>query len=445
MTRLHTHGTIARGLIAGIATAAMLTLAACGGSSGGSSDKKADLPSLSGKKIEVAAVWSGAEQKVFKTVTDAFEKETGAKVSYTSTGDDIATVLNTKLKGNAAPDVAMLPQPGLLTQFAKAGSIKPLAADTISQIESNYASIWKGLGSVDNKPYGVWIDASSKSTVWYNVPAFTSAGITPPKTWDEFLAAAKTLSDSGVPTPVALGGSDGWTLTDWFENLYIRSAGADNYDKLSKHEIPWTDPSVIKTLDLMKQLFADKTLVGSPGSALQTDFPGSVTKTFAKNPKSAIVFEGSFVAGVIGSSSKYKVGDDAKWFPFPAVGDSPASVVGGGDVAVQFNTNKATEAFMTFLATSDAAKHLVSTGSFTSANKNLPASAYPDANSAAVGKSIVDAGNNFRFDMSDLAPAGFGATVGSGEWKILQDFLKDPSNPADTAKTLEASAAKAFG
>lgn len=432
-----------KGMLSTVAVSALLITAACGG--GGSSDKKADLPSLSGEKIEVAAVWSGAEQKVFKTVIAGFEKDTGAKVTFTSTGDDIATVLNTKIKGNAAPDVAILPQPGLLTQFAKAGELKTLTGDTTKAIDDNYASIWKDLGTVDGKTYGVWVDASSKSTVWYNVPAFEQAGLQPPTTWDEFIAGAKTLSDSGVKTPVAIGGADGWTLTDWFENLYLRSAGADNYDKLAKHEIPWTDESVVTTLDLMKQLIGDKTLIGDPGSALQTDFPGSVGKAFAKNPKSAIVFEGSFVAGVIGDSSDYTVGEDAKFFPFPAVGDSPPAVVGGGDVAVQFNDNKAATAFMTYLATADAASKMVASGGFSSANKNVDAGAFPDETSAAVGKAIVDAGDNFRFDMSDLAPPAFGGTVGSGEWKILQDFLKDPSDSAGTAQKLEDAAAKAFG
>ena len=433
-----------RGIFAVLASVALLATTACGGG-GGSTDKKADLPSLSGQKLEVAAVWSGAEQQVFEKVIAGFEKETGATVAFTSTGDDIATVLNTKLKGNAAPDVAILPQPGLMTQFAKAGSIKPLAAGTISQVDANYASIWKELGSSDSKPYGVWVDASNKSTVWYNVPAFDQAGISAPKSWADFMKDAQTLSDSGVGTPVAIAGADGWTLTDWFENIYLRSAGADNYDKLSTHAIPWTDNSVVKALTTMKELIGNKTLIGDPGTALQTDFPSSVSKVFAKTPKSAIVFEGSFVAGVIGDSSDYKVGTDAKWFPFPAVDGSPDSVVGGGDVAVQFNDSKATQALMTYLAGSDAAKLMVSTGSFSSANKNLASSAYPDANSKAVGQAIVDAGNNFRFDMSDLAPAAFGGTVGSGEWKILQDFLKDPSDPTATAKSLETAAAKAFG
>ena len=32
--------------------------------------------------------------------------------------------------------------------------------------------------------------------------------------------------------PLALGALDGWTLTDWFENIYIRQAGVEAYDTL---------------------------------------------------------------------------------------------------------------------------------------------------------------------------------------------------------------------
>jgi alpha-glucoside transport system substrate-binding protein len=49
-----------------------------------------------------------------------------------------------------------------------------------------------------------------------------------------------------------------------------------------------------------------------------------------------------------------------------------------------------------------------------------------------------------RFDLSDLEPAAFGATTGQGEWKIFQDFLKNPKNINGTASALESSAAKAF-
>ena len=43
-----------------------------------------------------------------------------------------------------------------------------------------------------------------------------------------------------------------------------------------------------------------------------------------------------------------------------------------------------------------------------------------------------------------MRPANFGGTVGQGEFKIFQDFLKSPSNASGIAKSLEVAAAKAY-
>ena len=84
-------------------------------------------------------------------------------------------------------------------------------------------------------------------------------------------------------------------------------------------------------------------------------------------------------------------------------------------------------------------------GGFLSPNKDIPESSYPDDVTQDLAKRIVDAGDNVRFDMSDLAPAAFGGTKGAGEWKDLQDFLADPKNVDGIMQRLEANAAKAYG
>ncbi len=47
--------------------------------------------------------------------------------------------------------------------------------------------------------------------------------------------------------------------------------------------------------------------------------------------------------------------------------------------------------------------------------------------------------------MSDLAPPAFGGTVGQGEWKVLQDFLKNPNDVKGAQQALQKAAAKAYG
>jgi spermidine/putrescine-binding protein len=431
-----------------VAVAASLLLAAagCGGDDGGSSSGGGGGgggQTLKGQTVEVAAVWTGQEQQKFQKVLDAFSKKTGATVKYSPTGDNQSTFLGSKVSGGAPPDVAFLAQQGVLVQFAQKKWIKPLPAEAQQALQQNYAKIWQELGTVDGKPYGVYFKAANKSTVWYRTQAFTDAGIAqPPAKWADFVRDVGTISDSGT-TPLAVAGGDGWTLTDWFENVYASQAGVEKYDQLSKHEIPWTDPTVKNALKTLAQVWKPNYIAGGTSSALQTDMPTSVSQTFGDPPKAAMVYEGDFVPGVITDQTKAKVGTDAKFFPFPAVGAQPP-VVGGGDAGVMMKDTPGARALLAFIASTDGAKEWAQQGGFTSPNKSLDLSVYPDETQRAIAKSVIDAGNNFRFDMSDLAPAAFGGTKGEGEWKDLQDFLQNPADVDGAAKKLEADAAKAF-
>ncbi|MEV4972305.1 ABC transporter substrate-binding protein [Streptomyces scopuliridis] len=426
-----------------------LTLAlgatACGGdpvTTAGGGDK-----SLGGQTISVAGVWSGAEQKNFQKVLDAFSEKTGAKTEYISTGDNVSTVVGSKIEGGNAPDVVMVPQVGVLQQFAKQGWLKPLSATAQQSVDANYAAVWKKYGSVDGSLYGLYFKASHKSTVWYSPDALDQAGVKPPKTYAEMLTSAQAVSDSGL-SAFAVAGEDGWTLTDWFENIYLSQAGPEKYDQLAAHTITWTDPTVVKALTTLGALFADKELIaGGQKGALSTDFPGSVEKVFGPEPEAGMVYEGDFVSGVAKDQFGKKIGEEATFFPFPAVDGGQAPVVSGGDAAVVLKdgkNQKAAMAFMEYLAGPEAAELWAEDGGFISPNKKVDLAKYGDDTTRRTAESLVKAGDSVRFDMSDQAPAAFGGTKGMGEWKLLQDFLRDPSDPKATAGRLEAAAAKAY-
>lgn len=438
--------------------AGALTLTACGGSDSDGKDKGNDngkgtasadtgsvtLPKLDGTTLEVAAVWTGAEQANFKKVLAEFEKRTGAKVTFVPAQDPIINFLGSKIAGGAPPDVAMLPQVGAIKQAVDKKWAKPVGPDAQAQLAKNYAQGWQDLGKVDGKQYGVYYKAANKSLVWYNAKVFENAGAKEPKTWKDFRSTAQTVYDSGV-TPVSVGGADGWTLTDWFENIYLSQAGPEKYDQLAQHKIKWTDPSVKDALTTLAQIWGDKNLIaGGPDGALQTEFPASVTQTFTggDQPKAGMVFEGDFVAVNI-AETKAKIGTDAKVFPFPAVGAKPP-VVSGGDAAVILKDSKGAQALATFLASPDAATIQAKLGGYLSPNKNVALSAYPNAVQQKMAKALIAAGDDFRFDMSDQAPQSFGGTPGKGEWKDLQDFLKNPKDVAGAQKKLEADAAAAY-
>ncbi|GHH95944.1 ABC transporter substrate-binding protein [Streptomyces capillispiralis] len=432
-----------------------VSLTACGGGdddNGGDKDKggggagnTVTLPELDGASLEVAAVWTGAEQANFKKVLAEFEKRTGAKVTFVPAQDPIINFLGSKIAGGAPPDVALLPQPGAIKQAVERNWAKPLGAKARAELAENYSRGWQDIGTVDGKQYGVYYKAANKSLIWYNAQVFENAGAAEPKTWDELLTAARTVYDSGV-TPFSVGGADGWTLTDWFENVYLSQAGPEKYDRLARHEIKWTDPSVKEALTTLAEIWGRKDYVaGGASGALQTDFPASVTQTFTggDQPKAGMVYEGDFVQVNIGETEA-EVGTDAKVFPFPAVGDAPP-VVSGGDAAVILEDSEAAQALATFLASPDAARIHAGLGGYLSPNRNVPDSAYPNEIQRKMAKALIDAGDDFRFDMSDQAPQAFGGTPGKGEWKALQDFLKNPRDVAGAQAQLEADAAAAYG
>ena len=389
--------------------------------------------------ISVLAVWTGEEGKNFKAVIDGFKsKYPDVKVAYKSAAEP-ATVLSTAVEGGNPPDIAALPQPGFMTDFANRNALKPI--DFMKdKVAEGYSQSWLDLGTVNGKLYGLYFKGSNKSTVWYNAHSYEDAGVKPAETWADFLKNSDTIKSSGVP-PYSIGGANGWTLTDLFENIYAHSAGPDKYRQLAKHEIKYTDQSVVDALTEMGKILQPDSIAGGVSGALQADFPTSVTQVFTTPPKAAQVMEGDFVLGVITGETKAKPTTDFDVFPFPAASDQYKNVVvGGGDVMVMFKDNPAARAFMEYLATPEAGVPWAKAGGFASPNKNFDASNYPDDITRKTATAFADA-DEFVFDMSDLQPGAFGSDA---EFTILQDFLKNPDDAQGTAQKLEAAAAKAY-
>jgi ABC-type glycerol-3-phosphate transport system substrate-binding protein len=423
-----------------------LAVAACGG---GDDEEDAGTTSgtteedLSGDTVEVLAKWTGGELDAAKKVMAAFTEETGIKVDLEGVGDDLPTILSTRVEGGDPPDVAQLPQPGLLVDLAKRGALKPIDDLVGDAVDERYAPVWKELGSHEGTLYGVWFKAANKSTVWYDVKAWEKAGVEPPTTLEEWITASQDLLDAGLK-PVAIGGADGWTLSDWFENVYLRIAGPEKYDQLAAHEIPWTDQSVKDTLKALQPLIGKEDFVAKGlNGALQVGFEDSVKLVFGPTPEAATVFEGDFVANVIRDETEAKAGDDFNFFAFPSVKGSEPSIVGGGDVVVLLNDKPAARKLIEYLATAEAGEIWAKLGGFSSPNKDVDLSVYPDDISREAAKQVVEA-EIFRFDLSDTVPSAFGATKGAGIWGRLQDWLAKPTDVDGVTTRLEAEAKTAY-
>lgn len=435
-------------LLALLALVLALPAVGCGdddddGETSGAGGATTEASDVSGS-VSVVGIWTGDEQRSFEAVIDAFnERYPNVQIRYNAAGDNVPTVVSTAVEGGNPPDIATIAQPGLIQEFQRRGALRPIeyARDTIVE---NYAPDFVELGTIDGRLYSFVYKGANKSTVWYNVEAFDNAGVEPPEDWDQFLENARTLGASGVPA-YSIAGADGWTLTDLFENIYLRQAGPELYDQLTEHRIPWTHPSVREALSTMAEIFSDRqNIVGGNQGALQIEFPASVEAVFQNPPRGAQVIEGDFVPGVVAESTELEAGSGFNVFPFPAIGDARDVVVGGGDSIATFRDTPAVRAFVEFLASEEGARVWAERGGFSSPNRQVSEDVYPDEITAQVASAIAEA-ETFRFDMSDLAPAAFGGTPGQGEWRILQDFLANPSDVDGTARRLEAAASRAYG
>ena len=432
-------------VVAGVALVAALAavVAVFAGASQAGAKKTGVNTSVSGS-VSFWGIWAAQEQTAFQKVINGFNKKyPNVKVTYTSKGNDMPTVLATAIAGGNPPDVADVAQPGLVKQFVQQHHLKPItyAKKTISK---NFAPAWVKLGVVNKKLYALLYKASNKSTLWYNVHSFKQAGVKAPKKWSQLTKDAKTIKASGTPA-YSLCGSSGWTLTDLFENIYLRTFGPAKYNKLSAHKIKWTNSSVTTALKEMKQVIGGSNVYGGTNGALQTGYPQCVDYVYSTPPKAAMVIEADFVANEILQATKAKPVKDFNVVPFPAIkaGANASAIETSGDEIITFRNTPAIQAFVKYLATAKAAEIWAKLGGFGTGNVHVPASVYPDAITRRTEAPLKTA-KAAVFDMSDEQPAAFGSTTGQGEWGIFQKFLQNPSKIKSIQQQLEASAKAAY-
>jgi ABC-type glycerol-3-phosphate transport system substrate-binding protein len=380
------------------------------------------------KSIEVLSLWGGSEKDAFLKVTDAFTKETGIEVKYTSARDFIPDI-RTRLAAGNPPDVGILPRPGYIGTLAAQGVLKPLSSLGLSNayMQQNYGPGWLKLGSSGGKLYGVPAKANSKSVIWYKPDSFKKYHFKIPKTWSQLLALTRAYKAKGlVPWAVGAGPNQSqWTLTDWFENIYGRTAGPVKYQKLFTGKLKFTDSSVVTALKTMVQIINNKYVLNGIQGVLGQSFVGSIADVFGTSAKAQLFFEGGFVGGIATQqvNKNLKPGVTIDSFPWPTIvpaQDSP--VVGGADFAAAFKDNAEVRSFLKYVSTEAAGAIWVSTGAVNSPNKLVPASAYPNVLARKEAHQLA-AAKTFLFDGSDLLPGAFGDTWGFA----LQNVIQNPS------------------
>jgi alpha-glucoside transport system substrate-binding protein len=392
--------------------------------------------------IEVLSLWGGSEKAAFLKVTSAFTKSSGIDVKYT-TARDFEPAIRTRLAAGNPPEIAIIPRPGVLSDLAKQGALQDMSKLGLGSAYLN-ARYDKGLTQLvtfGGKVYGIPAKGNSKSVVWYRPDQFKKYGLKPATTWAQLLALTKKLKSKGQ-TPWAQGAKDSWTLTDWFENAYIRTAGPAKYTSLFTGKTKFTDASVKTALKDMLQILNGKNLVGGINGSLGTGFVDGIGRVFGTKPKAQLYMEGGFVGGIATQqvNTKLKPAKTINSFPFPSI--KPGSgkyVIFGGDYASAFKDTPEVRKFLKYISSAPAGKIWVSTGAVTSPNRLVKLTGYPNLLVKNEARQISTA-SAIRFDGSDLLPGSL-----SDEWgATLQNVLQKPGNMNSLLTDFQKKADKEF-
>jgi alpha-glucoside transport system substrate-binding protein len=427
---------LVRGVALGLSASAIgAVLDACGG--GGATTGV--------KTVDLVTTWGATELDSFKAVVAPFTQSQGITVNVESTKDLDAT-LTSRIRGNNPPGVAVLPNPGKMQELAAQKSL--IALDSfldMSKIHTDYSPAFIDLGTVSGKFYAIFYKAANKGTVWYDPAQFSSAGFTVPATWDDLIALSNQIAGSGKfpwSMGVESGSASGWPATDWISEIYINESGPDMYDKWVAHKIPWTDASIKSAFQKFGAIVSGNHYInGAPQSILATNYTPATYPPFQSPPAAYMTYLGDFAAGFISAQFKSaKPGADFNFFNFPTINPTyKGALTGGVDVVVALKNDNAVQALVKYMATADAQKIWVQRGGFTSVNKSLDVSVYPDPVAKASAQQLTSA-STFRVGAGDLMPSA----MQTAWWQQMLAFIQDTSKLDSILSSLESTAGTAY-
>ncbi|WP_049559585.1 ABC transporter substrate-binding protein [Nonomuraea sp. SBT364] len=351
---------------------AALIVAACGGPGGGTAS--APQSSASGDSVQAAldaggsiTVWAW-EPTLEKVVTDFQAKYPKVKVNLVNagTGNDQYTALQNAIKaGSGVPDVAQV-EYYALPQFALAKSIADLTPFGADKLEGTFTPGPWGSVRSGGAVHGLPMD-SGPMALFYNKEVFDKHQIEVPKTWEEYIEAARKLHEADPKAYITNDiGDAGFTTS------MIWQAGGKPYQVDGTNvTVNFADAGTQKFTAAWQQLVSGK-LVAPVGSWSEAWYKGLGDGTIATLVIGAWM-PANLESGVKAGAGKWRVAPMPQW----EAGGQATSENGGSSLAVpEASASKALAyAFMKYAAVDEGAQSRADNGAFpaTTAQLNSPA------------------------------------------------------------------------
>jgi alpha-glucoside transport system substrate-binding protein len=410
----------------------LLLLAGCGGAGDTPADRASDAcadysgyGSHDGTKVTITGSIRNAEADKLLRSWNTFEDCTGITIDY----DGIAAFeqdLKDKVAAGDPPDIALFPQPGLIADMARSHVLKPVSAEVKEHVERWWSPEWQTYGTVDGALYAAPLNANIKSLVWSSPRFFADHGYTTPSTWAEMLQLTERIAAAGVKPWCAgaeSGSASGFPITDWLEDMLLRTAGPDVYDMWVAHKIPFNDARVVDALDKVGTILRDPRYVNGGYGGVQSIATVAMSEgglPILQNT-CAMHRQASFYANEWPDGTKIGPDGDVYAFYLPMLDTTRARpILGAGEFVGAFDSRAEVQAVASYLSMPQWANARARLGGAVSANKAIDPEALQSPIEKLSAQLLTDPGTVFRFDGSDMMPAA----VGTGTfWTGMIDWL----------------------
>jgi alpha-glucoside transport system substrate-binding protein len=417
------------------------TLAACGSPSATPSDADA---------IDVFGPYRGNEADRFAASLRGFEQSTGIEVNYTGSADFVRDLRQRVESGLDAPDIAIVPQPGFVSELVERDLAVALSDATLAAIDEHYGTRAEGLTRPApgyTAPYRI----SPKSLVWYRPEVFEQYGWQVPATFDELEALADRIGElqsdrSGIRIApwcftMAAGTATGWAATDWVEDVVLRIDGPAVYDRWTAGELPWDDPEIRAALARVDDLVvATGRSAGGLRSILQVDVDQAGEPMFDDAPGCAMYKQAAFAESWFPDG--VEIGTDVDFFVLPGRDPAtPAPMLVGADSLVQFSDDDRVGELMNYLVSPDGGREWAKRGGYLSARTSIDIETYHTDTDRRFAELLLD-GRELRFDASDLMTPDIGAGL---LWTEITAWVAGTSSTDDFVTTIDEAIANSNG
>lgn len=394
--------------------------------------------SMKGKSVTMFTSILEPELTTLKNSWKDFEICTGVKIKIEGS-NQFEALLPVRVKGGNAPNIAVIPQPGLLAKMVATGKVKVAPKGVVANVKKYWSPSWKELGSVKGKFYAAPLGANMKSLVWFSPKQFKKNGYTVPKTWDEMTALADKMAANGQTAfcgGIGSGGATGWPATDWVEQIVLREYGSKVYGDWVSHKVKFSDPKIVAAMGKVAAWMQNPKWVGDVKAIATTSFQdaGKGIPTGECNMLQQASFYGNILAE---AGNTIAANGDVFAFYLPATNKKVSiPVVGGGEFLAGFSSKPEVQAVLTYLSSPTFATARVIRGNWVSANSGVPLDAYKDPISRLSAQYLSNPKSTFAFDASDLMPAAVGA---GAEWTQFTAWFGEGKSIAEVTKAIDAA------